>query len=135
MLNFIIDTNSLISALVKDSATRKILFHPEFAFHAPVHLCDEITSHFGEMAKKSGFSEDETKLLFNFLTSYIKFHSTEEFKDKLNEAALLISHLNDLEFVALALAIPNDGIWTADKHFENQNKIKIWKTQELLKFI
>lgn len=87
------------------------------------------------MAKKSGFSEDETKLLFNFLTSYIKFHSTEEFKDKLNEATLLIPHLNDLEFVALALAIPNDGIWTADKHFEKQNKIKIWKTQELLKFI
>lgn len=135
MLNLIIDTNSLISALVRDSTARKIFFHPEFTFHAPAHLLNEIDLHFKEISRKSGFDEMSTNLLFNFLTSYIKFHSTEKFKSKLEEAAQLVSDSGDLEFIALALAVPNDGIWTADKHFEEQDKIKVWKTIDLLKLI
>ncbi len=135
MLNLIIDTNSLVSALVKDSTARKILFCPKFIFHAPAHFLDEINLHIKEIAKKSDFDEYNTNLLFNFLTSYIQFYTLEKFKNKLDEASSLISDPDDIEFLALALSIPNDGIWTADKHFEEQNKIKVWKTSELLKLI
>ncbi|MBS3060935.1 MAG: hypothetical protein J4432_05530 [DPANN group archaeon] len=33
---------------------------------------------------------------------------------------------------ALALSIDNDGLWTADKDFDKQNKIKVWKTKDLI---
>ena len=135
MLSLIIDTNSLISALIRDSSARKILFYPQFVFHAPAHLLDEIILHFEEVAKKSGFGQDETNLLFNFLTSYISFYPLSAFKDHLGEATSLTSDPDDVEFLALALAIPNDGIWTADQHFEEQKKIKIWKTADLLKLL
>ncbi|MBI4014875.1 MAG: hypothetical protein HY365_02890, partial [Candidatus Aenigmarchaeota archaeon] len=42
---------------------------------------------------------------------------------------------DDTPFIALALAVENDGIWSSDKHFERQNKIKIWKTETLLKLL
>ena len=38
----------------------------------------------------------------------------------------------DFPFLALALSVANNGIWTADKHFERQKKVKIWKTDELV---
>jgi predicted nucleic acid-binding protein len=43
--------------------------------------------------------------------------------------------LNDSPILACALAIDNQGIWTEDKDFEKQNKIKIWKTADLKKYI
>ncbi|MFQ6062362.1 MAG: hypothetical protein ACE5J9_04210 [Methanosarcinales archaeon] len=33
------------------------------------------------------------------------------------------------------MSLPNDGIWTADKHFFKQKVIRIWKTEELIKFL
>ena len=43
--------------------------------------------------------------------------------------------VKDAPFLAAALAIPNDGIWSHDKHFEKQNKVKVWISKELLKYI
>jgi len=42
---------------------------------------------------------------------------------------------NDTPFIALALAIENDGIWTDDNHFGQQAEIKVWKTGQLSEFI
>ena len=55
-------------------------------------------------------------------------------KDISNEAKKIIGDIDqdDVTFIALALAIPNNGIWTEDKHFKKQNKIKIWSTKEIL---
>ena len=41
----------------------------------------------------------------------------------------------DVPFIALALSIKNDGIWTNDKHFKKQKKIKIFTTQDLIKLL
>jgi len=54
--------------------------------------------------------------------------------DHIDEAKEIIGDIDidDVTFIALALAIPNNGIWTEDKHFKNQNRIKIWSTEEIL---
>ena len=38
----------------------------------------------------------------------------------------------DVQFIALALSIKNDGIWTNDKHFKKQNAIKILTTHDII---
>ena len=43
--------------------------------------------------------------------------------------------IDDAPILACALAIKNIGIWSEDKHFEKQNKIKVWKTKDILKLI
>ena len=55
----------------------------------------------------------------------------------LKEAERIIGDIdsNDIPFVALALAVDNDGIWSNDKHFKKGKKLKIWKTPELLAHI
>ena len=58
----------------------------------------------------------------------------EKYKDYIKEADKIIGniHKGDVPFIALALSVQNDGIWTDDKDFLNQNKIKIWKTEIIL---
>ena len=53
------------------------------------------------------------------------------------EAEKIIGNIDpkDVPFVALALAIENEGIWSNDKHFEEIKQIKIWKTSDLLEYI
>jgi len=38
---------------------------------------------------------------------------------------------DDTPFIAAALAT-NSDIWSDDKHFQKQNKIKVWKTEDLI---
>jgi predicted nucleic acid-binding protein len=42
---------------------------------------------------------------------------------------------SDTPFIAVALAMENDGIWSDDKHFSKQKRIKVWKTKDLLRLI
>jgi len=43
--------------------------------------------------------------------------------------------LKDSPFIAAAIAIKADGIWTFDKDFDKQSEIKIFTTENLLKMI
>jgi len=43
--------------------------------------------------------------------------------------------INDAPILACALAIRNQGIWTEDKHFEKQGKVRMWKSIELLDYV
>jgi predicted nucleic acid-binding protein len=39
--------------------------------------------------------------------------------------------IKDTPFLAAALATKSD-IWSDDKHFEKQNKVKVWKTKDIV---
>ena len=43
--------------------------------------------------------------------------------------------MEDVSFIALALSIDNDGIWSEDKHFKKQDRVKVFTTEELMKEI
>ena len=45
----------------------------------------------------------------------------------MNEAKEIMDKIDpsDTPFIALALVVENDGIWSDDRHFEEQNRIKI----------
>jgi predicted nucleic acid-binding protein len=61
----------------------------------------------------------------------------DEYEDKIDEAMEIIGKIDekDIQFVALALSIKNDGIWSNDKHFEKQEKVQIYKTANIIKFL
>jgi len=42
---------------------------------------------------------------------------------------------DDAPFLAAALSIRCDGIWTEDPHFLKQTATKVWRTKDLLHFI
>lgn len=133
----IVDTNIVFSALLKESETRKLLIESPWILYAPTTLVEEIMKYKTEILRRSGLSEKEFSCLFALLLESVNVVEKERYNTYLDEAKKLLGteHSGDIPFLALALSMQNDGIWTEDIDFEKQQKVKIWKTKELLRLI
>jgi predicted nucleic acid-binding protein len=43
--------------------------------------------------------------------------------------------IEDVNYIALALSIENNGIWSDDKHFLKQDKIRVYRTEEIINLL
>lgn len=136
-MRLVIDTSVLISSLIKDSVTREILLLPFMKFYLPEYALEEIEVHKTKISRLSGLSLDEIDIILNLLLENISITPAQTIQPFLAEAERIIGGIdpNDIPFVALALSIDNDGIWSSDKHFERIKQLKVWKTSDLLRHI
>jgi predicted nucleic acid-binding protein len=136
-MRIVVDTNILISSLIKDSITREILLLPYMDFYLPEFALEEVEAHKVKISKLSGLSSDEIDFFLDLLLENISIVPAQTIRPYLKEAEKIIGDIDpgDIPFVALALAVDNDGIWTNDKHFRKVKKIKIWNTPELLAYL
>ncbi|RMF90567.1 MAG: hypothetical protein D6733_03390 [Methanobacteriota archaeon] len=106
-MKVVLDTNILISALMRNSTTRRLI----------VELDELILS-------KSSLSEEE----FNSV-------SNDAIQDTVEEAKKVMLPIDekDVIFLATAMALEDAVIRSDDKHFKQQNKAKVKTTQEMLK--
>ena len=109
MKKVVVDTNIIISALMKDSVTREIIFN----FSGKLYFLS--------------FSMDELKKYEQYIIDKTK-------QDKMEEAKAIMEHIDpdDTPFIAAAILTGGD-IWSDDKHFEKQKRVKVWKTSEIYK--
>jgi len=136
-MKLIIDTNILISSLLKDSTTREILLNESLNFYLPEIVLSEVNKYLPYIIQKSELSEEEIKKLLNTILENLILVPIEEYEKKMNEGMKIIGNIDekDTQFIALALSIENDGIWSNDKHFEKQKKIKVFKTIDTLNLL
>lgn len=132
-MKLVIDTNVIISALLKKSVTREILLFPSLEFVLPEYALEEIEAHKESISRRSGLSIEEIDVILSILLENITIVPAAEIKPFLAKADKIIGHIDpfDIPFVALSLSVENDGIWSNDKHFENLKGIKVWKTADL----
>lgn len=55
-MEIVVDANILMSALIKDSHTRKILILSNNTFYIPEFIFDEIQNHMSELVEKTKIS-------------------------------------------------------------------------------
>ncbi len=135
-MKLVLDTNILISALIRDSITREILIHPEMEYILPEFALEEIGNHKEEILQKSGLSKSDFGLLLEYLKDNIVLIPDKEIIHKeLAKQIMKNIDLKDSIFIALALSIKNDGIWSRDTDFEKQARIKVWKTKDLIDYL
>jgi predicted nucleic acid-binding protein len=135
-MRLILDTNILISALVKESITRNILVMSGIEFLVPEFTFEEIDKHKDEILKKSKLSEQQFYLLMATLKENLTIIPKYEIR-KMKEAKEIMDEIdpNDTVFIALAISTLNDGIWSDDVHFKKQNIVKVCNTEELIKYL
>jgi len=135
-MRLIVDTNVLISALIKDSAARKLIMHLKAKLCSPMFLQEEIDKYKSEILKKSSLNETELMVLFNQIKSKIIILDYELFSLNYSEAEIIMNKIDpkDTPFIAAALAT-NSDIWSDDLHFQKQKKIKVWKTKDLVELM
>jgi len=71
------------------------------------------------------------------LLASVQFVHAERVSEGIKEAEKIMDRIDidDVPFVALVLSFPNDGIWTEDKHFLKQRRVKVWRARELLRLL
>lgn len=133
----IVDANVIISALIKDSKSRELLTTSNFTFYSLDTLLDSINKYKKEIIDKSKLSKEDFEILLDFIIEKIIIIKQENYKSKLEQANEIIGNidLEDIPYVALALSIENDGIWTDDFHFQKQDRIKIYRTEYIIKIV
>lgn len=131
----IVDTNVLISALIRDSVTRKILMYSGLNFYYPEISLHELRKHREMIMRKSGLSSDGYENVLGKILEYVLLIPTEEVKERLEEAKSIMLHIDpdDVVFAAAALAYPDAIIWSDDRHFEGRSKIKVVKTGQFMR--
>lgn len=126
------DTNVLISALVKPFKSRELICSPMLVLYAPEHLISESLAHKEEIIDKSGLDEIEFKELIAVLLSRINVVPEEDFKKFIKAASKIAPHPEDSPFIALSLS-KNIPLWSDDKALKKQPKVKVFSTSELVK--
>ena len=133
-MKLIVDTNILISALIRDSVTRKIIIYSGIDLYYPEISLHELRKHEKNIIRKSGSNKDSYRKILNKLLEYIELLPEEIVLKNLNESKKIMQNIDpdDVVFISAALGI-NADIWTNDKDFRKQRKIKIWQTKDLIR--
>ena len=135
------DTNILFSFFWKHSFTRGLIISDKLDLHAPVLALEQLNKYSEEILSKSKITREEFKSVSALLSVYIDFVPLEEYKLYLKAAKSLpkgltkeelAEFLEDIDFFALALEL-NFPIWSNDRLFKKQDKIKVFSTPELAK--
>lgn len=134
-MNIIIDSNILFSALIKESMTRKIIFEYDGLFLFPSFIFEEIEKHKKELFEKSEMGEEDFNKLLELILKKVKIVSSEELYPYKKEAMEIVREvdLDDVTFIACALAYPTSIIWSDDKKLKSLTKVKVLNTREILK--
>jgi predicted nucleic acid-binding protein len=133
-MKVITDVNVILSALIRDSTTRKIILNSEFDFCFPEPSLHKIRKYKDYILEKSGLTEEEYNKLMAILFKYIRIVHMEEIEKNWDEAKKIMEHIDpeDVVFIATALSITDAVIWSDDGHFEKQDKVKVLKTKDMV---
>jgi len=135
-MKLVVDANVLFSFFKKDSITRKLIAAFEiFELYTPSLCLKELSKHKEEICKKSMISEAEFEEEMEDLRLFVGTIPDEEFKDFAGEAKQILGeHLKDIPYFALALYL-KCGIWSNEKRFKKQSRIKVFSTSDLVSFL
>lgn len=133
-MELVVDTNVLISALVKPALSRELITNTDLSLFSPDSAIFEILKHEEEITAKSGLSAQELRAFIIALLSKITIVSAEEFVSSFSEALKIVSHPEDAPFLALCISkkIP---LWSNDRALGKQDKVKVLTTQELVSLL
>jgi len=135
-MKLVVNTNRIIAALIKDSFSRKIIFHGNAEFIAIPLLDEEVKNHKQLITKKADITGVEFDILMQKLHSKMTCINDAVVSAYMKEASALMDAIDpdDTPFIAAALAT-GASIWSDDKHFQQQKNIRIYTTHELNHFL
>ena len=131
-MKVIVDTNRIIASLIKEGATREILFDKYFDFLTPDYTISEIEEHKEELKIKTKLADKEFDILLALLFEHIEIVPESEYKNYVKECDGLISDKDDILFLASCISSNAEGIWAHDPHFKEQNKVKVFTNIDML---
>ena len=134
----VVDASILFSFFKHDSDRRRIIEGlPNFGCRliSPKFVFEELSNSKEKIKKFGKVNELAFTFLFSLLDMKIESFSEDSYKDFLLEAKKISPHskqvTKDDPYFALALSL-NCAVWSDEKSFKKQSKVKVYSTSELL---
>lgn len=128
------DANIIIAALLGSRGKLTILTSQNHKFFAPRKIIEEIKKYEKEICQKVGCTSEEFKENLEALLFFIEAIKTKDYENYLEKSKTAIKDRDseDADYIACALHVKADFIWTEDKDFSKQNLVKIKTTEEFI---
>jgi len=132
-MEFVVDANILFASLIKEGLTRRILLDHHLSFYVPELIIEEFIEHIEELETKTKVNRKILKKKVKELMrlANIKIVSEDDFYEYLKTASNISPDPDDIMYFALALKL-NCPIWSNDKKLKQQDKVKVYSTEELI---
>ncbi len=131
----LVDANVIISALLKDSTTRRILFFSGMRFATIDFAVREIEKHSNELRERTGLDSEAYDRALGLILSKIEIMNDSSVKDELKQAKEVMTGVDpdDSVYVALGMHLESSIIWSDDKHFKKQKRVRVFTTAEIIR--
>lgn len=127
----VIDANPFIAGFLRDSSARLIILSDKVRLNSPDWIKQEFDNNEEELVEKfpnSGKFSETKRMLLEFINTV----PYSEYSAQMEEASELTKDIKDVPYFALALKL-NCAIWSDEKSFKKQSKVKVFTTSELFK--
>ncbi len=133
-MNIVLDVNVLIAALIRDSTVRRLIIEKDHEWHFPEQALEKVEKYKQLILEKSGLNNNELAELLATLLKYLTLVKKETIARQWDEAEHIMGSIDieDAVIIAAALSVEDSVIWSDDKHFEKQNRIRVMKTKEMI---
>ncbi|MBI4392459.1 MAG: PIN domain-containing protein [Euryarchaeota archaeon] len=124
-MKIVVDANRFFSALLKDGPARKAIYETRAALFAPEFLKIELARHREELQRRSRLTPTDFSKLMDEVAAQIVWVPDEAIHAHLSDAARAIGtvDISDVPYLASALAIKADAIWSHDLDFDKQTLV------------
>ncbi len=124
----------MIAGFLRDSTVRRILALSFIEFFTPEYAWEELDRHLPMLGRRGGLSVSSAQELRGLLRRYVTTIPREALLPVWRRAQEAIGHVDpkDVAYLAAALAVPCDGIWSDDRHLKAQESVPCWTTKELV---
>jgi predicted nucleic acid-binding protein len=131
-MDLVMDANILIAALIKKGITADLIVDENIHLFAPEFIMDEFQKHRDEIVQKIHRTKEDFEHFLEVIRQRTSFIPLEEIKPYLPQAIAISPDPKDVAYIALAIKT-GASIWSNDKRLkDNQNKIPVLATHEIL---
>ncbi len=133
-MRIVLDANIVIAALMGSKVALTIITSQNHTFYVPSRILNEVKKYKQFICDRCSLTQQEFNQNFEALLVFINVLEHVEYDAFLEKAQRVMSHRDseDADYVACALAINADFIWTNDKDFKVQTLISTKTTQEFI---
>jgi predicted nucleic acid-binding protein len=128
------DANVFVAAFLRDATSRRIVLLSGLRLFVPEYLFEEVQAHLPALRRKARLRAQEAREMVERLMPYFVVVPKEIVASRLAEAEGIMKEIDprDAPYLATALAVPCDGVWSDDAHFKRQERVPCWTTAELV---
>ncbi|MFH1054450.1 MAG: PIN domain-containing protein [Candidatus Woesearchaeota archaeon] len=133
-MNIVVDANIIIAALLGSRGTLTLITSQNHRFYAPRWIVEEIQKYKGSICDMISLSSKEFDENFDALLVFINILDSFEYELFMEKAKKVMDQRDwkDSDYVACALAVNADFIWTNDKDFSAQDIVSTRTTDEFI---